>query len=260
MTSNHTARFLDEENNRVVIEGASLIGEDLSAKRCPEWVVMESRFERCSFNGVKANFSFGVGRRMSDYIDCSFDEARLSAGAGRNGGRARFVRCSFRNTRIEKINFNYAEFVDCVFTGEVNEVNFSAELDPRYRAELGRSSNRYERNDFSGARLKGVALKDGVDLLDQRLPSEDGYLLVEDAEAVLPAAAAEALTWPESPVRAEIISELEFQLKWYVRHGQRQLLFSPYDYVSRDGAKERLFTELTKLLIGLGARNLGESA
>lgn len=260
MTSQHLDQYVDEENNRIVIEDVTLTGEALGVLRFPVWVAVESRFERCSFDGVKAEFDFGAGRRMSEYVDCSFDEARLNAGRGRNGGRARFVRCSFRGARIKRINFNYAEFIDCVFTGEVDEVNFSAELDARYHAELGRSSNRYERNNYSEARLRGVAFKDGVDLLDQRLPSEDGYLLVEDAEAVLSAALTEVRTWPESPLREELIHELRFRLKWYVMYGQRQLLFSPYDFVSRNGSKERVFAKLTELLVGLGARNPGEVA
>lgn len=247
------SRFADEENSRVLISDATLVAEDLTTLRYPTWSVAASRFERCRFDRVKAKFQFGAGMSTSEYVECSFDGAQLS---GHNTGRARFVRCSFRGVRMGHMNFHRAEFIDCVFTGMLREINFDADLDAEYQASLGRPNNRYERNDFSGARLRGVAFRGGVDLLDQRLPSEEGYLLIENAEAVLPTVMAEALTWPDTPEKAHILTWLEIQL-WYVMRGQRHVFMSPYDWVSRDGSEERAFALLTEQLIKLGARNPG---
>ena len=243
-----------DQHDRVLFDQVSAVGEDFSSLQGREWDVMESRFERCRFDGVKTEFCFGSGQRMSEYLDCTFDRSRITS---TNPGRARFIRCSFRDVRLRKSLFNHAEFLDCVFTGRLREINFNARLSLDDKAELGRTYNRYERNDFSGARLKGVAFKGGVNLLDQRLPQEDGYLLVDDAEAVIPAAAAEVLTWPDTAEKDAILLRLDIQLEYDLHYGQRQLLYSPHDWVSRDGVKERAYERLSEVLRELGARRPG---
>lgn len=222
---------------------------DFSGRPENYWTAHESRLERCRFEGIKATyFCFGAGMGMSEYVDCSFDGSRINA---LNPGNARFVRCSFRNVRLTKWICAEAEFIDCVFTGTLKEINFIAHLSEYNQQHLGRAFNRYEGNDFTGAKLSGVAFMGGVNLLDQKLPEGDGHLLLEEADPVLVAALSRVDSWPESPENKEVRSYLESKLESYVLRGQRQLLISPHDFTSRDGVKERAFARLTEVLTGV---------
>lgn len=238
----HGSRGIVTDERGLGIEEVSLSDVDLSGHREKRWVVVESRFERCSFEKLRVDrFSFGTGKVMSEYIDCSFDGSWIK---GFNPGRARFIRCSFRNVRLTNGACLDAEFVDCVFTGTLREINFNADL---FGQDLGRDRNRYERNDFSGATLVNVAFMGGVDLRDQKLPQGEDYIFLENAEPVVIAALDQVDTWPETKEKGFARADLEVCLD-YIRGGQRQLLLSAHDFSSRDGTKERAWTRLAEVV------------
>ena len=230
-------------DGRVEIDGQSFSGVSFTGYEEKDWLVAESRFERCGFEGLRVNsFCFGAGKVSSEYVECSFDGSWIKA---LSPGRARFVRCTFRNVRMRKWICYDCEFIDCVFTGDLTEVNFNAEPSPVRPVE--RTVNRYVGNDFSGARLKNVAFMGGVDLTRQTLPEGEGYLFLDDAERVVSVALAQVYSWPESAEKKEARVRLEISLHHYIRQGQRQLFFSPHDMTSRDGSAERAFGRLTEM-------------
>jgi hypothetical protein len=150
--------------------------------------------------------------------------------------------------RLTKWLCSEVEFIDRVFTGVLAQCNFGANLSSRGQVELGRARNRYERNDFSGATLKGIAFMGGVDLLDQKLPHGGGYIFLEEAESAIVAGLARVDAWEDSPEKKEARFALEFRYESYVARGQRQILLSPHDFVSKDGVKERAFARLSEVL------------
>ncbi len=115
------AVIFDEELRRVLFDRGHFVDEDFIASapkgalRGAQWTAVESRFERCYFAGLRAEFSFGAGRAVTEYVDCSFDRAMLTSTVP---GRATFVRCSFREVRLRKWICQQAEFIDCVFSGD----------------------------------------------------------------------------------------------------------------------------------------------
>jgi hypothetical protein len=236
------------ENGYLTIDQQSFAGVSFAEYKEKDWVISESRFEGCSFENLRiSSISFGAGKITSEYVDCSFDGSWIKA---LMPGRARFVRCSFRNVRMKKWICYDFEFIDCVFTGEITAVNFNADHSPTTPRE--RSVNRYYGNDFSGAKLKNVAFMGGVDLVRQKLPTGEGYIFLEDAEPVVTVALSRVYSWPESAEKKHARVQLEIALEDYIRGGQRQLLFSPHDMTSRDGSAERAFARLSEIFRSLG--------
>lgn len=233
------------EDDAIYFEHVALRDHNFSGIKHKRWRVVESRFERCRFEGLRVeDFSFGSGRKMSEYVECSFDGSRIKALIP---GRVRFIRCSFRNVRLRDWICRDAEFIDCVFSGNLSEINFDAKVWPSDQLQLGRDHNTYRGNDFSGAKLKGVAFKGGVNLLDQRLPQGEGYLLLEQAEPVIQEALARVLAWPSSEERHIAKTDLEIYLD-YIREGQWQLLLSPHDFVSRKPTHDRAYRRLQEVI------------
>ncbi|SES24979.1 hypothetical protein SAMN04487818_10971 [Actinokineospora terrae] len=183
---------------------------------------MSARFDRCAFDNTRIRRAcFGSGIEVTEYVDCSFDGAHISAPSP---GVARFERCTFRGSRLVKWLCDSVEFIDCVFTGRISEVNFTAAVPPMDARLIGRTTNRFERNDFSAATLAHVAFRDGIDLLDQRLPTTGSYL-VEDGDVVIPKMLALARAWPESRAKDAVVAHLETK-SLYRGVRQRHVLFT----------------------------------
>lgn len=244
--------------DRVLIEFATVRGEDFSGRRGREWVISKSRFEGCRFENLRVDaFCFGAGPWMSEYVDCSFDGSRIKA---LNPGRARFIRCSFRNVRLHKWLGTHVEFIDCVFSGALSEINFDGAVPQRDQKELGRSRNVYRGNDFSDAEFTGVAFKGGVDLLEQRLPQGEGYLFLADAEPVIRAAFDHVDEWTEPEERHIGRSLLNVKLR-YIEDGQRQLLLSPHDFTKRNPVDDQAYRRLREVIVSILAQaESGEGA
>jgi uncharacterized protein YjbI with pentapeptide repeats len=170
---------------RVVFTDAELTRADFAGRRMRYFTAISSRFTACDFRGMQISHggSLGGGGQYSEYVDCVFDQVKLT---GVKPGRATFVRCSFRGVRIRKMFSHDAEFIDCVFTGKLEHVVFSG----RPASYEGMVPNpkpllEFRGNDFSGAVLEDVGFRSGVELGRQSLPAGEEYLLVLDADLVL---------------------------------------------------------------------------
>ncbi|MEV1166986.1 hypothetical protein [Nonomuraea sp. NPDC049784] len=204
------------------LSGTRSEGADYSGQRFKYISVANgSHLTKCDFRRIRATQGcLGGGRRPSVYTECVFDGSTLK-GDGLDPGRATFIKCSFLDTSLIRLDFRDAEFVDCVFSGRIESVIFSAKPYAE-DAELGRTRNRYEGNDFSAARMKDVAFRGGIDLGLQRFPDSDDYFILRDAAGPLEIAMRDAERWGEAEDRDEAIATIE-TLEFNVKGGQRDL-------------------------------------
>lgn len=165
-----------------------LVGADFSGRKLPHTFSAHACvFTRCSFERMRVGeFVFGAGKEQTIYEECSFDGSRFKANVA---GNTLLEGCSFRDVHIGPIGGDRMELVDCVFTGRLRRVILWAGIpgigqmwDAR---ELGRSSNRVEGNDFSGADLSDCGFRGGVDLTRNALPVGPGRMVVLDGKATL---------------------------------------------------------------------------
>jgi hypothetical protein len=85
------------DHERVVVSGERLESQDFSGRHLLQFSAEGARLERCAFDGaVIESASFSAGRVVSEYVGCSFDEAKIHMGPG---GYARFVGCTFGAAR-----------------------------------------------------------------------------------------------------------------------------------------------------------------
>ncbi|WP_432973547.1 hypothetical protein [Dactylosporangium sp. CA-233914] len=179
-----------------------------------DFSALDATFERCSFRMLRLEeFVVGSGSSVSEYVDCVFDGMQ----ADLLRGRARFVRCSFRDVAFGRVSGRSISLIDCVFTGVLEDAEFCAR-------DVGGDGgeNEFRGNDFSDADLQQVGFRYGIDLSAQRLPEGGDYVYVADLDAGLAAARDAVLGWPA----AQRDSAQEKIGIWTaeLESGQRQLL------------------------------------
>jgi hypothetical protein len=205
----------------VLPDAVDLKEADFSGRRFDYLSIGEgSRLVGCDFRRIRVTGGgLGGGKRPTVYQECVFDGARLQNVIP---GRASFVSCSFRDVTITDLRCHSAEFVDCVFSGQLKTVIFNGRVtnpDP----ELGRSVNAFQGNDFREADLRDVEFRTGIDLDRQLLPDGPEYLLVREAAVVLEEAWKAANTWPPGDDRRDALVDLDGYWRTASR-GQRDLL------------------------------------
>jgi hypothetical protein len=209
------------------VEDQDVEGADFSGLKLRGFSGIGSRFTRCAFEKVKiGNAAFGAGQEQSLYVECSFDGARIEAAAP---GNARFERCSFRDVKLKNWFCWELELVDCVFSGRGDGLLFNGVPDEDQHKELGRPSNEYRGNDFSGMDLRDCAFRRGIDLRKQQLPSGSGYLTLVDARAAVVFARREVSGWDDDERRRHALQLLGIFME-DVANGQDQLFIRPDDF------------------------------
>lgn len=219
------SRVSDE--GRVVLSGQRLVGADFGGRRLEQFSAEGCRFEVCRFDGtVIESASFGAGRRVSEYVGCSFDGAKLRMGPG---GYVRFVDCSFENVVIEHWFCFAVEVVGCTFSGQLKKVAFNGSVPSDKQEVAERQTNQFEGNDFSRAKLVDVGFRTGIDLTRQRLPAGDDYTYLGEAATAVRRTRIAYNAWddPESKKHARgVLTVMEED----VAGGQGQLLIRIDDY------------------------------
>jgi hypothetical protein len=212
---------------QVVLSDQRLVAQDYRGLELLQFSAEGMRFERCAFDGsVIRSGSFGAGQATSEYVGCSFNDAKIHMGPG---GYARFVDCTFENVAIDGWLCFAVELVGCSFSGQLHKAVFNGCVPPEKRDVAGRSINQFEGNDFSRAKLLDVAFRTGIDLFNQRLPSGPEYAYLEDASSAVRQArsAFNALADPEEKKRVRgALAVMEED----VAAGQGQLLIRVNDY------------------------------
>lgn len=235
----------------VVLDHVRLTGEDFFPDReLMQFCVIGSRLERCRFDGfcmLKTYASFGAGTEQSEYIDCTFDGAKMYISPG---GRERFVRCSFRNVDIREWLCTTTELIDCTFSGRLRKAIFHGTVPEKDGALLGRKRNEFHGNDFSGMDLINVDFRKGIDLTQQRLPSGPQYLYLPDAAASLARARSELVNWEGSPEACRVA--LQMVDNWLedevLKDGQQQLFLRPENYYGYSALPREAIDKVFSLL------------
>src|SRR5689334_12977367 len=158
---------LDGVRLEIPAEGLSLsncVFRNLSCEgaEIPVFFVRGCVIEGCGFRRVRFENGYfgggeGAGFRQTLYRDCNFDAAFLE---GMSFGTARFERCRFGDVRLRKWLSFSAEFVDCVFAGDIPEAAF---LGRPPQPVAGRTHNEFHGNDFSRAKFGSVEFRGGID-------------------------------------------------------------------------------------------------
>jgi uncharacterized protein YjbI with pentapeptide repeats len=209
------AAQLVEVEGLVVVRGATwkgldFTGADLSSLRfidthiedcvfdkakCRDWRMWGTTVRRSSFASADLRgASLGAvqdGGRRNAFVDVTFTKTNLTATSYMS---AEFVRCTFSNAKLDKVEFRGSTFEACVFQGELKEVLFDSAVDPALCKEATRlPRNQMLRADFSQARLRGVEFR-GIDLKDVTFPSDDAHIVIPNYRDALDRALAIAKT------------------------------------------------------------------
>jgi hypothetical protein len=240
-----TGRIQISDHARVVLSNQHLVAQDFRGLELLQFSADGMRLERCAFDGsVIRSGSFGAGRATSEYVGCSFNDAKIHMGPG---GYARFVDCTFENVAIDSWLCLAVELIRCSFSGQLHKAVFNGCVPPEKRDVAGRTTNRFEGNDFSRAKLLDVAFRTGIDLSKQRLPSGPEYTYLEDAPSAVRQARSTFNAWgdPDEKKRARgALAVMEED----VAAGQRQLLIRVNDYprASRPSIQRLLYAALNE--------------
>jgi hypothetical protein len=237
--------------NELVIGWKTVEGENYAGKRWREIAVTESNLLNCDFSGITMPrpTMLGNGGKPSTYVDCLFDESRWDRVLP---GRATFIGCSFRNVHISNVTFIDAEFVNCLFSGTLEHVTFSAR--PReVDADLGRQVNAFRGNDFSQAQMIDFAFRGGIDLEQQVLPGLPAYITVRDAGIALVEARGE-VQYLSSTAGVSQWQTMLMTLEDEVQTGQKDL------FIPRSFLEENLPPDLVDRLISILTRSGTTSA
>jgi hypothetical protein len=222
-----TGRIQISSQDRVVLSNQHLVAQDFRGLELIQFSAEGVSLERCAFDGsVIRSASFGAGRATSEYVDCSFSGAKIHMGPG---GYARFVNCTFENVAIDSWFCFAVELVGCVFSGQLRKAVFNGSVPPEKRDVAGRSTNQFEGNDFSRAKLLDVAFRTGIDLSEQRLPSGPEYRYLADAPSVVRRARSVFNTLADPDAKKHVRGILAV-MEEDVSAGQSQLLIRVDDY------------------------------
>jgi uncharacterized protein YjbI with pentapeptide repeats len=143
--------------------------------KCRDWRFWGTTFSDTSFRSADLRQSAmgGVqGKKVNVFRGVDFTEADLRQTAFLS---AEFSACIFKNTRLDKVNFQGSRFTDCSFEGEMKEVCF-------YRHGFGAEAfppNEMQNVDFSRAQLKSVEFR-GLDLDKVRFPADSKHIVLDD--------------------------------------------------------------------------------
>jgi uncharacterized protein YjbI with pentapeptide repeats len=147
-------RITISDDQRVVLDHARLHGENYSGRKLLQFASIGSHLRACNFDQTRIqSASFGSGRETSEFVECTFNGARMDMGPG---GFSRFVQCSFRDITIRNWICLSVEMIDCTFSGRLETAIFNGSVPEDERALIGRASNEFHGNDFSAMDFRDV--------------------------------------------------------------------------------------------------------
>jgi hypothetical protein len=243
-------RITIPDDQRVVLDHARLHGENYSGRKLLQFASIGSHLRACNFDRMRIqSASFGEGRETSEYVECTFNGARMNMAPG---GFSRFVRCSFRDVNIRNWICFTVEMIDCTFSGRLDTAIFNGTLSEDERALIGRAANEFHGNDFSAMDLRDVAFRTGVDLTKQILPSGEDYLYLPQAAAAVARAKSRVASWGDEDTRRRATTMVQ-ALEYELLGGQRQLLLRLSDYHRTAGISRKAVDSFFALLREGGA-------
>jgi hypothetical protein len=238
------------DDQRVVLDHARLHGENYSGRRLLQFASIGSYLHACNFDQIQIqSASFGSGRETSEFVECTFNGARMDMGPG---GFSRFVRCSFHNVTIRNWICLSVEMIDCTFSGRLETAIFNGSVPEDKRTLIGRASNKFHGNDFSAMDFRDVGFRTGIDLTKQILPSGEDYLYLPHAASAVAQVKSRIASWNDDEMRRAaraMVQELEYESSG----GQQQLLLRASDSYGISGIPRKAVDGLFALLREGGA-------
>jgi uncharacterized protein YjbI with pentapeptide repeats len=166
----------------LIIEKSILHGHSYAGTTVATFTAIESTFEACDFRRMTMHRAcFGAGTQRSIFSDCVFDGSKIRASAP---GIARFERCSFLDTHFLELNCRNVEFVDCVFSGRIDQGYFNGSIAGPDAPEAIQKLS-FSGNDFGSSELVDVGFRSGIDLSKQKLPTGNQYFFSANAGGLL---------------------------------------------------------------------------
>lgn len=200
-------RFPDHEA-WVNVREVTLTDVDLSGQDFDPFNAEGPTFIRCRFD--RARLRTGVlgsvrkEDRQSQFIDCTFDGTHF--GRDVQLSDSRFERCAFTNVKLRGWQAFHAEFIDCVFTGELRDCWFTGTTKRAMFPK--RERNEFRGNDFSGATLISCAFDYGIDVHAQTWPSDADYVILDRLHERVAAARAQLARWRDDDAREPALATL----------------------------------------------------
>jgi hypothetical protein len=116
---------------------------------------------------------------------------------------SRFERCTFTNVRIRGWEGFTAEFVDCVFSGELRDCWFTGSTQPAVDrwTSVSRTRNEFRGNDFRDAKLINCTFDFGIDIAAQRWPTDPDYVVLDRFHERVRFARSVIARWPDDTSR-----------------------------------------------------------
>ncbi|MHB1530024.1 MAG: pentapeptide repeat-containing protein [Acidiferrobacteraceae bacterium] len=230
-----------------VLRGVTWKGLDLSGARLNGLRFFDCVIEDCIFDRCTAHDWRIWSTAFSDTRFVSADLRNSALGGVQEGRRntfhqvdftradlrgtmykaAEFIGCTFKDTRLDKVNFQTSTFTDCRFEGELREVLF-------YRTGFEGEAfptNEMTNVDLTRAKLRWVAFR-GLDLETVRFP-EDGLVVTTDYKGTLDRLIQEFSGKPDLSSR-KLATIFEMDRKWAGAH-QRRGVFSTHDLLEMAG-------------------------
>jgi hypothetical protein len=194
------------------------------------WYSADSSFSRCIFRqtrrrNIDPHTSGMFGRRWSTFQDCTFDHIDFGHGGGFLLWNAAFKRCTFQYCNFRSFQANYSDFIDCTFVGVMQSAWFWGATIP---GDEMQRQNQFSGNDLSGAKLRRVYFRNGVDLSANRLPNGPEYIHLDRFPDRLEHARAIVETWPDEERRhAEFILDIYRKDNMDILFAWRRILAGP---------------------------------
>jgi hypothetical protein len=248
---NQNGGRLEPLDDRLELKGSTLSGVDLSSLRLEVFRAMATTFDRCDFSRmiVTGRGTMSAQNSATLYRECEFVRADLRAVFP---STARFERCRFEDVRLDGWVCEKAEFVGCVFVGELTDVVFSGTIaSERVQRMVGRRENEFRANDFSDATLRYVGFQRGIALDEQNLPSGPEYVIVREFPASLKRAQAAVAEWPDTGPDGERDRAERMLARYAIGRENQEVLFARPDESRAPEVVRRRVWEI------LGAERLG---
>jgi uncharacterized protein YjbI with pentapeptide repeats len=200
-------RFPDHEA-WVNIGAVSMTDVDFGGQKFDPFNAIGTTFVRCRFD--RAHLRTGILGTVreetppSRFVDCTFDRTRFGRDVQLNDSR--FERCTFTNVKVRGWQAFHAEFIDCVFTGELRDCWFTGMTKRAMFPK--RERNEFRGNDFSHAELIDCSFNYGIDIHAQRWPNGPGYVVLDRFHERITAARAAIARWSDDLAREQALARL----------------------------------------------------
>lgn len=194
-TTHTTIADVVRQEGLIRMEGLTLQSLDLSASSLNHLLFVDCRIENCVFDKSKcqnwglwgtsvSNSTFYSADLRNSALGAVLDDKRNAFGQvdftkadlrGTVYTAAEFIGCKFRDTRLDKVDFQTSTFTNCCFEGELREVCFYRR---GFRGEIF-PANEMVGVDFTRAQLRHVEFR-GLDLDNVALPTDCDHIVLNE--------------------------------------------------------------------------------